>query len=69
MRIQRDLRKERLEENVKEKNGRYYGNVGLGFVSLLIASMVAGLVAWMVWLKEALDECRQQKLLELKILP
>ena len=25
--------------------------LGLGFVSLLIASMVAGLVAWMVWLK------------------
>ena len=35
--------------------------LGLGFVSLLIASMVAGLVAWMVWLKRRfLDECRRR---------
>ena len=53
MRIQRDLRKERLEE--KRRRQRRLENImemlGLGFVTLLIASMVAGLVAWMVWLK------------------
>ena len=53
MRIQRDLRKERLEEKRKRKKriDDIMEMLGLGFVSLLIASMVAGLVAWMVWLK------------------
>ena len=53
MRIQRDLRKERLEEKRrrKKKMDDIMEMLGLGFVSLLIASMVAGLVAWMVWLK------------------
>tara|TARA_R100001460_G_scaffold210_1_gene926 strand:+ start:1636 stop:2103 length:468 start_codon:yes stop_codon:yes gene_type:complete len=53
MRIQRDLRKERLEE--RRRRQRRLENImemlGLGFVTLLIAGMVAGLVAWMVWLK------------------
>ena len=53
MRIQRDLRKERLEE--RRRKQRRLENImemlGLGFVTLLIASMVAGLVAWIVWLK------------------
>lgn len=53
MRIQRDLRKERLEEKRRRKKriDDIMEMLGLGFVSLLIASMVAGLVAWMVWLK------------------
>ena len=53
MRIQRGLRQERLEE--KRRKARRVQKImdilGLGFASLLIASMVAGLVAWVVWLK------------------
>lgn len=53
LRIQRDIRKARLEEKrLKEKRvEEIMEMLGLGFVSLLIAAMVGGLVAWVVWLK------------------
>ena len=53
LRIQRDIRKARLEEKRrKEKRIEEIMEVlGLGFVSLLIAAMVGGLVAWIGWLK------------------
>ena len=53
MRIQRGLRQERLEEKRRKarRRQRIMDMLGLGFASLLIASMVAGLVAWVVWLK------------------
>ncbi len=53
MRIQRGLRKERLEEKRKKaiRTQQIMDMLGLGFASLLIASMVAGLVAWVIWLK------------------
>jgi hypothetical protein len=52
-RIQRDMRKAKLEEKrLKEKRvAEIMDMLGLGFVSILIAAMVGGLVAWMVWLK------------------
>lgn len=52
-RIQRDMRKAKLEEKrLKEKRvEEIMEMLGLGFVSILIAAMVGGLVAWMVWLK------------------
>lgn len=53
MRIQTDLKKERLAE--KRKRQKKIENImealGLGFATLLIVAMVAGLVAWMMWLK------------------
>ncbi|MGB1527447.1 MAG: hypothetical protein ACPHHR_10250 [Cycloclasticus sp.] len=53
LRIQRDIRKARLDE--KRRKARRVQKImdmlGLGFAGLLIASMVAGLVAWVVWLK------------------
>lgn len=53
MKIQRDLRSAKLEEKrLKQKRfDEIMEMLGLGFVSLLIATMVAGLVAWIVWLK------------------
>ena len=53
LRIQRDIRKARLEEKRrKEKRAEEIMEMlGLGFVSLLIAAMVGGLVAWIGWLK------------------
>ena len=47
------MRKAKLEEKrLKEKRvEEIMEMLGLGFVSILIAAMVGGLVAWMVWLK------------------
>ena len=53
MKIQRDLRAARLEEK-RRKQKRFEDfmeAVGLGFVCLLIATMIGGLVSWIVWLK------------------
>ena len=52
-RIQRDMRKAKLEEKrLKQKRlEQIMEMLGLGFVSILIATMVGGLVAWIVWLK------------------
>ena len=52
-RIQRDMRKSKLEEKrLKQKRlEQIMEMLGLGFVSILIATMVGGLVAWIVWLK------------------
>jgi hypothetical protein len=56
MRIQADLRKERLAEKRRrqKKIESIMDALGLGFVTLLIAAMVAGVVAWAVWLKGGL---------------
>ena len=53
MRIQADLRKERLAEKRRrqKKIESIMDALGLGFVTLLIAVMVAGVVAWAIWLK------------------
>ena len=74
MRIQRGLRQEQLEEKRRKarRRQRIMDMLGLGFASLLIASMVAGLVAWVVWLKGGIQMSAEdvaRKLLELKILP
>ena len=53
MKIQRDLRAAKLEEK-RRKQKRFEDfmeAVGLGFVCLLIATMIGGLVSWIVWLK------------------
>ena len=53
MKIQRDLRAAKLEEK-RRKQKRFEDfmeAVGLGFVCLLIAAMIGGLVSWIVWLK------------------
>ena len=52
-RIQRDMRKAKLEEKRKKEKRveEIMELLGLGFVSILIATMVGGLVAWIVWLK------------------
>ena len=51
--IQRDMRKAKLEEKRKKEKRveEIMELLGLGFVSILIATMVGGLVAWIVWLK------------------
>ena len=51
--FQAKARKERRvqEELARRKREEIMEILGLGFVSLLIAAMVGGLVAWIVWLK------------------
>ena len=51
--FQAKARKERRvqEELARRKRQEIMDMLGIGFVVLLIASMVSGLVAWVVWLK------------------
>ena len=51
--FQAKARKERRvqEELARRRREEIMEILGLGFVSLLIAAMVGGLVAWIVWLK------------------
>lgn len=51
--FQANARKERRvqEELAKRRRAEIMEALGLGAVALLISSMVAGLVAWIVWLK------------------
>ena len=51
--FQANARKERRvqEELAKRRRAEIMETLGLGAVGLLIATMVAGLVAWVVWLK------------------
>ena len=51
--FQANARKERRvqEELAKRRRAEIMEALGLGAVGLLIATMVAGLVAWVVWLK------------------
>ena len=53
MKIQRDLRAAKLEENRRKekKIEQMMEMLGLGFVTLLLTAMIGGLVAWVVWLK------------------
>ena len=53
LKIQRDIRKAKLEEKrLKEKRAEEIMEMlGLGFVTLLIAAMIGGLFAWIAWLK------------------
>ena len=50
---QAEARKERRvqEELAKRRRAEIAEAIGLGAVGLLIATMVAGLIAWVVWLK------------------
>jgi len=52
-RHQAEARKERRvqEELSKRRRAEIAEAIGLGAVGLLIATMVAGLIAWVVWLK------------------
>ena len=52
-RHQAEARKERRvqEELAKRRRAEIAEAIGLGAVGLLIATMVAGLIAWVVWLK------------------
>jgi len=51
--FQAEARKERRvqEELAKRRRAEIVDALGLGAVALLISTMVAGLVAWIVWLK------------------
>jgi len=51
--FQAEARKERRvqEELAKRRRAEIMDALGLGAVALLISTMVAGLVAWIVWLK------------------
>jgi len=53
LKIQRDIRKAKLEEKrLKQKRAEEIMEMlGLGFVTLLIAAMIGGLFAWIAWLK------------------
>ncbi len=55
--FQADARKERRvrEELARRRRAELAEVIGLGAAGLLIASMVAGLVAWVAWLKGMLD--------------
>jgi len=56
-RFQADARKERrVQEELRRRRRAEVAEVlGLGAAGLLIASMVAGLVAWVAWLKGMFD--------------
>ena len=55
--FQADARKERRvrEELARRRRAEIMDAVGIGAVVLLIAAMVAGLVAWIAWLKGMFD--------------
>tara|TARA_B100000085_G_C18460997_1_gene478932 strand:+ start:243 stop:689 length:447 start_codon:yes stop_codon:yes gene_type:complete len=56
-RFQANARKERRvqEELAKRRRAEIIEMLGFGFAALLIASMIAGLVAWVAWLKGMFD--------------
>ena len=55
--FQADARKERRvrEELARRRRAEIMDAIGIGSVVLLIAAMVAGLVAWIAWLKGMFD--------------
>ena len=55
--FQADARKERRvrEEVARRRRAELAEAIGLGAAGLLVASMVAGLVAWVAWLKGMFD--------------
>ena len=55
--FQADARKERRvrEELPRRRRAELAEAIGLGAAGLLVASMVAGLVAWVAWLKGMFD--------------
>ena len=55
--FQADARKERRvrEELARRRRAELAEAIGLGAAGLLIAAMVAGLVAWVAWLKGMFD--------------
>ena len=55
--FQADARKERRvrEELARRRRAELAEAIGLGAAGLLVASMVAGLVAWVAWLKGMFD--------------
>ena len=55
--FQADARKERRvrEELARRRRAEIMDAIGIGSVVLLIAAMVAGLVAWVAWLKGMFD--------------
>ena len=56
-RVQAEARKERRvrEELARRRRAEIMDAIGIGSVVLLIAAMVAGLVAWVAWLKGMFD--------------
>lgn len=56
-RFQAEARKERRvrEELARRRRAEIMDAIGIGSVVLLIAAMVAGLVAWVAWLKGMFD--------------
>ena len=56
-RFQANARKERRvqEELAKRRRAEIIEMLGFGFAGLLIASMIAGLIAWVAWLKGMFD--------------
>ena len=55
--FQAEARKERRvrEELAKRRRAEILDAIGIGAVVLLISAMVAGLVAWIAWLKGMFD--------------